>query len=47
MRVCSDHFSYVGGEAVHLFVGCDKRSEFQSGVPARAIIEVRGRPRSS
>jgi hypothetical protein len=30
-----------------LFVGCDKRSEFQGGVPARAIIEVRGRPRSS
>jgi hypothetical protein len=34
-------------EAVSLFVGCDKRSEFQGGVPARAIIEVRGRQRGS
>jgi hypothetical protein len=32
---------------VNLFVGCDKRSEFQGGVPARAIFEVRGRPRGS
>jgi hypothetical protein len=30
-----------------LFVGCDKRSEFQGGVPARAIIEVGRRPRNS
>jgi hypothetical protein len=28
-------------------VGCDKRSEFQGGVPARAIIEVRERAHSS
>jgi hypothetical protein len=34
-------------EAVNLFVGCDKRSKLQGGVPARAIIEVRGRPPSS
>jgi hypothetical protein len=32
---------------VNLFVGCDKRSEFQDGVPARTITEVGGRPRSS
>jgi hypothetical protein len=37
----------VRGEVVNLFVGCDKRSEFPDGVPARAIIEVGGRPRSS
>ena len=30
-----------------LFVGCDKRSKLQGGVPARAIIEVSRRPRGS
>jgi hypothetical protein len=33
--------------AVSFFVGCDKRSKLQGGVPARAIIEVGGRPRGS
>jgi hypothetical protein len=32
---------------VNLFVGCDKRSRFRDGVPARTIIEVRRRSRSS
>jgi hypothetical protein len=30
-----------------LFVGCDKRSRFPDGVPARAMNEVRERPRNS
>jgi hypothetical protein len=34
-------------EALNLFVGCDKRSKFQGGVPARAITEVRERAHGS